>query len=292
MIELQPLSDFSFAEASSLWNEGFTGYAVDISLSLDDFVARLHKSGVSIEKSLVAKFEGRPVGFLMNAFRKHAGNLNAWNAGTGVIPEFRARGIGRVLVEGALQIYKEESVEVATLEAISTNAAAIALYKSTGYERVGELTFLQHDGALDFAIPSANYVFEEVAPVQVSSLSFYDALVPWQTHWQHLTVNGGQGLVIYDDKRVPVGYALFRRQFENNGLLQTITLHQCVADPKRPDAPVIVESALSHIFSPLSVECSRSTYNFNKSNQIVVDLLQRAGFTTYIEQVMMWKYFK
>ena len=88
MIELKPLSSLSFAEAAALWNEGFQGYSVDISMSLDDYIARLHTSGVLVEKSLVANVEGRAVAFLLNAIRSHAGDLIAWTGGTGVIPEF------------------------------------------------------------------------------------------------------------------------------------------------------------------------------------------------------------
>jgi len=148
MIELKPLSSLSFAEAVELWNEGFQGYSVDLSMSLNDYLTRLHTTSVSIEKSLVAKVEGRPVGFLLNAIRHHAGQVVAWNGGTGVIPQFRSQGVGRVLVAGALKIYAEAKVDCATLEAISTNAPAIALYKSCGYDAVDELTFLRHTGKL------------------------------------------------------------------------------------------------------------------------------------------------
>src|SRR4051812_18485185 len=83
-LELLSLSSCSFAEAVELWNEGFKGYAIDLSMSLDDYVARLRESGISVESSLTAKVAGRPVGFLLNGIRKHAGKLVAWNGGTGV----------------------------------------------------------------------------------------------------------------------------------------------------------------------------------------------------------------
>jgi hypothetical protein len=104
-----------------------------------------------------------------------------------------------------------------------------------------------------------------------------------------LTLNSGQGLIVYDRERIPLAYGLFRKHFDENGLIKTIALHQCIADPTRHDAASIFECALSHVFSPLSAECHRSTYNFNKSNHVVMDLLQKAGFTTFIEQVMMKK---
>jgi len=292
IVELKPLSSLSFAAAVELWNEGFQGYSVDLSMSLNDYLARLHTTGVSIEKSLVAKLEGRPVGFLMNAIRHHAGQLVAWNGGTGVIPEFRSQGVGRVLVAGALKIYAEAKVDYATLEAISTNEPAIALYKSCGYDAVDELTFLQHTGKLDIPFDSADYVVEEVTPGHVSQTSFYDACVPWQAHWQSVNDNCGQAIIVYDTAHSPIGYALFRKQFEDDGDLKAITLHQCVAAPSRPDHANIISCALSYLFSPLSVDCLRSTHNFKKSNQVAMDLLKRAGFKTFVEQVWMKKVLK
>jgi hypothetical protein len=99
--------------------------------------------------------------------------------------------------------------------------------------------------------------------------------------------NGGQGLVVYDNEHCPVGYALYRKQFDDQGNLNAITLHQVAADPSRPDTANIISCALSRVFAPFSVECTRSTHNFNKSNQVAVDLLERAGFKTLIEQVWM-----
>jgi len=286
-LELLSLSSCSFADAVELWNEGFKGYAIDLSMSMDDYVVRLRESGISVEHSVTAIVARRPVGFLLNGIRKHAGKLVAWNGGTGVIPEFRGQAIGRALVVRALQIYKAQNVEYATLEAISTNTAAISLYKSWGYEVAAELTFLQHQGKLDLT-SSSEYSVEEVPPSRIGLLPFYEGFVPWQAQWQSIEASRGYGLIVYEGPH-PRAYALFRRQYDDNGELKTIYLHQCFADPTTPDGEKAIRQALASAFSPLSVECRRSTHNFNKSNKVVLDVLQRAGFTTYIEQVMMQK---
>lgn len=50
-----------------------------------------------------------------------------------VLPEFRRQGIAKALIETALS----NKMEFLTLEVRESNAAAIALYKSLGFEKVG-----------------------------------------------------------------------------------------------------------------------------------------------------------
>jgi len=120
-IEIRPLSSCSFDDAVKIWNQGFEGYFVDLTLSLDNYLARLHSEELSPAHSLVAFCEGKPAGFLLNGIRMSAGRKVAWNGGTGVSPEFRGRGVGKALMRATIDLYDENGVEWATLEAISEN---------------------------------------------------------------------------------------------------------------------------------------------------------------------------
>jgi hypothetical protein len=91
-LEIRRLNTCTFDEAVQIWNEGFKGYFVDTTLSLDGYVARLHNEGLSPEYSLIAFRAGNPAGFLLNGIRTNGGKKVAWNGGTGVDPEFRGSG--------------------------------------------------------------------------------------------------------------------------------------------------------------------------------------------------------
>lgn len=54
-----------------------------------------------------------------------------------VAPEARRRGVGRGLVERALAAAAEMGADTMFLEVAADNAAALALYKATGFERAG-----------------------------------------------------------------------------------------------------------------------------------------------------------
>lgn len=292
-LDIRPLSTLSFAEATALWNEGFKGYFVNMTMSVDGFITRLHLENLLAEKSLSAFCGDTGAGLLLNGIRDHAGKRIAWNGGTGVAPEFRGKGVGKALVDAALALYEKEGVDYAMLEAISTNDAAIRLYRNCGYEVVGELIFLEHLGQLEpssiVAKLNQDYTARVVPLPLVGELEFYQTLTPWQAQWQSLVVNQGIGLIVSDAAGVAAGYALFRKQFDKAGNLAAIALHQCVAHPERDDAENIVGHILQQVFAPFEVPCRRFTHNFNKSNELVVRMLELAGFNTFIEQVLMIK---
>ncbi len=55
----------------------------------------------------------------------------------GILPEHRQNGAGRCLIEQAFAHLKSLGVEKLFLEVATDNAAALALYKSTGFVQVG-----------------------------------------------------------------------------------------------------------------------------------------------------------
>ena len=69
--EIRRLSACSFHDAVKIWNEGFQGYFVD--MSLDRYLSRLQREGLSPEFSLMAFSDRTPAGFLLNGIRTNPG---------------------------------------------------------------------------------------------------------------------------------------------------------------------------------------------------------------------------
>jgi hypothetical protein len=188
-----------------------------------------------------------------------------------------------------LELYETEQVDVALLEALSDNHPAIALYKKYGYVIEEDLTLLRADDFdLIFRV-SGNYTVRRVDLPEVGKLHFYNALAPRQCQWQSLFQARGEAYVVYDREPAPVGYALFKRNFDAGGKVCSVILYQCEIIPGRDDAPDIAAHILNRVFDapPGRVRCS--THDFRKSNQVVVELLTESGFKTFIEQVHMVK---
>jgi ribosomal protein S18 acetylase RimI-like enzyme len=145
MNSIQPLSRCTWDQTVELWNQGFQGYPVDISSRVDSLLKRMVQLELSPEWSLTVWSDGKPIGFVLNGIRSIQGKRIAWNGGMGVVPRWRGKGIGKRLMEAALELYRKEQVELATLEAISSNYRSISLYEKMGYYIVDQLGVFQSD---------------------------------------------------------------------------------------------------------------------------------------------------
>lgn len=288
-LELKPMHTCSFETALEVWNAGFKGYVVDMTLTLDKLLDRLTANRVSPEHSLIAMDRDKPVGFLFNALQMIGDRKLAWNGGTGVIPEYRGKGVGKQLVQATIEIYRANNVGLASLEAISTNHAAINLYKRFGYEVVDELTYLQTTQPR-FNVGSSNqFQVLNVHPSSVGQLAFYREHAAWQCQWHVLASRSGEAIVVLDVDNVPIGYALSDRRYDETGNVTRIALFQCEVARSRSDEKEVTQLMLERVLGNVELQCQRTTINFPKSNTAVIGILRDAGFATLIEQLHMIK---
>lgn len=287
LIEIRRLSECTWKEAVGVWNEGFQDYFADVKMDADTFTARMAREGLSPELSIMAFHDGRPAGILLNGIRLIEGKRVAWNGGTAVVPRSRRLGVGRALVEAALGIYRENGVDIATLEAIRQNERAIALYKRMGYVVIDRLGVYRCSGSLEELRDGGgtSYAVRRGMPQDAARLPFYRLTAPWQTHWPSLT--GGESLIAFDPEGRAAGYALRRCAFDAEGNLAGITLFQCEADPERSDGEAVMRSLLGEALAPLHQPVKRTAINLPLSNRTAAELLERVGFSLELEQVHM-----
>jgi len=128
------------------------------------------------------------------------------------------------------------------------------------------------------------YRVQRGIPHEVAPLPFYQAMAPWQAQWQG--IRDGESIILYDNDR-PIGYALFKRTFQDSGPVSSIALYQCEAAAERLDQEDILHTLLGLVYAPREVECMRYTVNLSISNRTRMEALAGAGFTTLSEQVYM-----
>ncbi len=291
MIEFRSLSDLSFKEATDLWNAGFEGYVYDMTKTINEYIQRFGLEDLNPELSIAAYVDKKPAGFILNGLRMINGKMVSWNGGTGVATAFRGQGIGKAMMEEVLELYKRNDVEIATLEAAKSNEKAINLYKKCGYKIIDELTFLQHKGPLKpntFSTGQAvHYDVKKRMPQEAAQLSILQEDVPWQTHWKSLRKDGE--LLVVIDKGQEAAYFLYKKIYNAEGKLVNTILFSAGIQPGRHDTEEVVKYGLREIWSPAEESCTRTTFNFRKSNKEIIQILENAGFTPFAEQVYMKK---
>ncbi|MCY9662194.1 GNAT family N-acetyltransferase [Paenibacillus chondroitinus] len=282
------MSEMSAEDMVALWNKGFEGYYLNSSLDMSKFMARTVHEGLSLEHSLVLFENEEPIGFVMNGFRTIEGKKVAWNGGTGIVPEYRGKGFGKHLMLRNLQLYQEQGVDTAMLEALVQNEAAIKLYQKVGYEITEHLVCLQHTGELNVNLLESNfperYILRRGHPVEINAVPFNRPMSAWQTQWP--SMKGGESVFVTVAEEM-VGYALFKRVYAENGSLASFVLYQCEARPGREDETEILKAALREVYAPLTSSCTRLTMNIRYSNKGLNELLAGLGFTSFVDQVHM-----
>jgi ribosomal protein S18 acetylase RimI-like enzyme len=142
-MEFVELSQFSEAEILNTHNLAFSDYEISMELSLEAFSYFNRRRGVRYDLSIGVIEEDKLIGFILNAVDMWEGRLTCYDCGTGVIPEFRQKGIGNQIFEELLPLLRKEGIRQYLLEVIQTNTAAFNLYKNRKFQIIREFDCLQ-----------------------------------------------------------------------------------------------------------------------------------------------------
>jgi len=123
--------------------EAFSDYQVDMQMSEEQFRQRVVRDRVELESGAGAFDEDRMIGFYMNGRGVWEGKQTAYDAGTGVVPDYRRRGVAEELFDFMAPQLKERGITQYLLEVLTSNERAVALYRKIGFEEVRHLAVLR-----------------------------------------------------------------------------------------------------------------------------------------------------
>lgn len=287
MLEIKKMADCTIEERINAWNKGFEGYYFDMTTTEEAFEKRGAVEDLSEDLSVVAFEGGEPVGIVRNGIREIGSKRVAWNGGTGLAPDIRGKGAGKKMMEATLAILEAANVDIATLEAVSENAPAIALYQKLGYGIEDEVHFMQLNGpAVNVELAHIREVkLKKATPEEAGALPGYRGDFTWQTHWQ--SVKDGEALFAVDPSGAVNGYAYYRKNYDDTGKHISTILYQCVSDR---DEAEVVKGLLAGVFGDFSDDINRVAINVpQKMNKALYDTLMACGFESTIKQVFMKK---
>ncbi len=167
------------------WMEAFADYAVDMSGVTEKLIeCRCIKNSVDFDVS-VGAFDGeRMVGFTLIGVDRWQDELAAFDAGTGIVPDFRGRGLARQMFDHSLPVLASRGVSRFLLEVLQVNEPAIRAYSKAGFEVTRELACFKLDlerGIADSEQPKGIEV-EEIDRSLVADLA---TEFDWQPSWEN-----------------------------------------------------------------------------------------------------------
>ncbi len=199
---LYQASSVSLAELATVFNQAFSDYLIEVYFTRDSLREYVKRHGLDMDASLVVGADGLLVGLLLSG--SEAGTT--WNAGMGVHPNWRRRGLGSDLLDEWLAISREAGLERALLEVIKQNLVATNLYRSRGFREVRAYQGFEGRPSWNRGVPLNPDSFERVDVEDL--IPVYRRGHSWQKRpdvlrrlasFEALRTRDGEGYLIYEN---------------------------------------------------------------------------------------------
>ena len=131
-MEIVTLDKVAFSSLTSCFNLAFSDYFVKFNATEEYLQSRWNAAEVDYSLSAGVIDGDEIVGFIVNAVRKWNGLKTAFNCGTGVVPNFRGRGLTGKMYDFLSPKLERAQVKCLALEVIQQNLNAIHVYEKVG----------------------------------------------------------------------------------------------------------------------------------------------------------------
>ena len=200
-VRFRHLAIEDFPQAHATMVEAFADYQVDMSyMTSERSRLRNLKSGVRYDCS-VGAFDGdKLMGVTFVGLDDWQGQKAAFDAGTGIVPDYRGQGIAKAMFEFTLPVLRDRGVSKFLLEVLQSNKAAIRAYTKTGFNISREFACYDLMPGSFVAENLADGAFE-VRGISKEEVQAFSTQVDWQPSWE----NSFSGMDRIEDELVKLG---------------------------------------------------------------------------------------
>jgi len=229
--------------------EAFAEYAMAASGTEEDtLLLRMSKNSVDFDTSPGAYDGDHLVGFTLIGIDELDGILTAYDAGTGIVPDYRRQGLAKEMFDHVLPELEARGVKRFLLEALQRNEPAIKAYQKSGFEISREfrcfvaetvsLRKLPLGAGLDVRSTDAA-TFENLVPEAEWTPSFENRFTAHLAIPDHVTFFGAYdgdecvGAVAYCEKLNWLLSLLVRQSHRRRGVGQSLIRRLATMMPER-----------------------------------------------------------
>ncbi|MDX1699173.1 MAG: GNAT family N-acetyltransferase [Melioribacteraceae bacterium] len=145
MIEIKTLDNIPFQQIYVTVSDAFSDYVEPFDLTIEELKYMFERRGYDLKISFGAFDNDKLVGITINGVGNWNGKLTAYDSGTGIIKEYRKRGIASRMFNESVPVLRENGIKQYLLEVIKSNTGAYELYKKAGFRVVRELDYFKID---------------------------------------------------------------------------------------------------------------------------------------------------
>ncbi len=286
------LTDVPFERIAAAFNQAFADYYLRMGARAETWLRnRMTKNAVDPDCSVGVFAGDELVGFSLTGIDAWEGETAAFDAATGIVPDYRGRGLAGRMFDFAVPRLRERGVRRFLLEVLQVNEPAIAAYRKTGFTvtRSFDCFELKPEPGNGFAspgmpVPGAPAAAPPVVPVPKSRLDELVDEMDWMPSWENSPAS---------IRRIPdevVGFGV-----EGDGRLDGIILyypllHWIVSLVVRRERrrQGIASRLLAHLIAHLPDESAQlKAVNVTHDASDMIALLEQARFRLFVSQYEM-----
>jgi GNAT superfamily N-acetyltransferase len=136
-VEIGKASELDGDGLLALWNAGYEGYFVPITLTGEQLERHIRSGGIDLDRSLVMRVDGEPAAFSLLGTDGERG----WIGGFGVAPAFRGRGLSYALMREHAARFRGWGMRHVQLELFEQNWVR-KTYEAAGFHVTRRLPYL------------------------------------------------------------------------------------------------------------------------------------------------------
>lgn len=184
------LKQEDFTDVHGAFLEAFSDYHISFQLTTQQLERHITLNAVNLEHSIGCFSGDRLVGFTLNGFGEWRGKSTLYDAGTGVVPDFRRRGLSEAMFNMVFPMCEERGIEQCLLEVITMNENALKLYQKLGFHTTRTLKLLENKGKI--SVPEKRQANDiEIRDIREPDWdlfkTFWDAETSWQNSAEAIT---------------------------------------------------------------------------------------------------------
>lgn len=278
-IDLRFLRKEDFSEIHKTFLEAYSDYIVKFQLTETQLENHIAQNAVRLEESIGAFAEEKMIGVTLNGIGFWEGKETVYDAGTGVIPDFRKNGAGKAMFDFMMPIFREKGIKQLLLEVISINDKAVRLYKKLGFEETRRLIFFEQRD--DFVQRKMQNL--EIREIAKPDWNFLEAFRDRKPSWQ----NSNESIERMLSSKVILG-AFWHEKLVGYGVVfpRSGTIVQLGVD-KNYRRQGVASSILSEIRKRVDEKTKLRFSNVDDSLNGIGKFMQKCGFKEFISQFEM-----
>ncbi|MCC9070546.1 GNAT family N-acetyltransferase [Flavobacterium sp. F-65] len=210
-MEINTLEKVEIDSIVEVLNASFSDYIVPLQLNSEQLKAKIVAENIKLDLSIGVFSSDKLVGFMLHAVNEFDGQLIAYNAATGVIPDYRGQGLVTKMYDYLLPKLKDLGVKEMVLEVIVGNNAAIRAYEKMNYKI--HRTVNCYGGPIEITNQKSIATIKELEDFQWNTFTSFWSIEPtWQNTIKSLD-NSKERCCILEAyiKNEPVGYMVYNR---------------------------------------------------------------------------------